>query len=66
MNQEDEKAIAQSDDDQIIRFQDCPKCGVKDMVVVSPWWDDAPENGGECIGEIHSCVMPNCDYFESF
>jgi hypothetical protein len=52
------------DGDQILRFENCPKCGVENAVVVHPWWDDAEENGGECIGEWASCVQPNCDFDE--
>jgi hypothetical protein len=66
MRSEEERMQAWREEDQIIRFQDCPKCGGVGTIVVSPWWDDLPENGGECIGEIHACVAPKCDYCESF
>lgn len=50
--------------DEVIRRQDCPKCGGKNTVEVRGWWDDAPENGGECIGEWLKCTNTGCDFFE--
>jgi hypothetical protein len=31
----------------------CPDCGGE--MDEEPWWDDAPENGGQCIGSIWTC-----------
>lgn len=52
------------DGDEAVRTEDCPKCEGKGTVVVRPWWDDAPENGGECIGEWLQCIRPDCGFTE--
>jgi hypothetical protein len=52
------------DGDEVVRTEDCPKCEGKGTVVVRPWWDDAPENGGQCIGEWLQCIRPSCDFTE--
>ncbi len=31
----------------------CEDCG-KEMLE-EPWWDDAEENGGQCIGSVYVC-----------
>jgi hypothetical protein len=40
----------------------CPDCGAPTLT--APWWDDAPENGGEVIGDLRQCTV--CDWFERF
>lgn len=60
----DEEVGHHQDDDPIIRYEDCPRCGRARSVAVRDWWDDAPENGGECIGEWLKCIQPDCDYYE--
>ena len=40
----------------------CPECG--SSTLVGDWWDDSPENGGACIGDLRKCT--SCDWFESF
>lgn len=34
----------------------CSDCG-RDMDP-EPWWDDAEENGGQCIGTVYVCHCP--------